>query len=290
MKVNETTNKTSQNKKNNQTLDQDLEKPLLNNPFLHSGFSSENPLIKPNQNPQNPLLPIQAKSSNPFVIQKLDSEDETEEATLPEDITTLLDEIAPPPPDVPTFEAIGVDVGFNSAGELTERITRLWQRQRLSVGEAARRVAEEDERITSSEEDSERPNYDFQWAIYFGAADYTVSWGDLSDVAEHLRRGSPFRSALEGSYDRVINVANPTGAEIEARIRETLAEMNLHALEIGGIGELLVYYEGHGGAGGGASVVMKRRPQRAPLFSLPGAARVPCPIEGLASHKSMRGR
>lgn len=36
--------------------------------------------------------------------------------------------------------------------------------------------------------------------------------------------------------------------------------------------------------------MMKRRPQRAPLFSLPGAARVPCPIEGLASHKSMGGR
>ncbi|RMG53929.1 MAG: hypothetical protein D6722_29745 [Bacteroidetes bacterium] len=159
----------------------------------------------------------------------------------------------------PAFEVIAATTqAQNSAGELTDRIAQLWRRQRIQVDAAARMVAEGDPRrgaphATQSNSALDPEALQPQWVVYIGAWNYRGRSSDLEDVRQHLRRGSPIQQALRGSYDRVINVVNPTADQMGTQIFDAILALHAASSE-GQVAELTVYFEGHGGADGIAGV------------------------------------
>jgi hypothetical protein len=86
-----------------------------------------------------------------------------------------------------------------------------------------------------------------RWGLVWAAWDYP-SWGDLPEIAGLLRRGSPFQRALAGEFTNVINVNNPTDSQMRDSLLDATILLSQQVPE-GGVGELVVNFQGHGGGG-----------------------------------------
>lgn len=192
-------------------------------------------------------IPIQRQKSNELEEEESDSE-----------APDLLEEVDIDTVSPPSYEVIAATTQVeNSQGELTERVTNLWRRKKMRVDDAARHVANNDPQkgdpyAMHSGEAVDEDQVGARWAIYLGAWNYRGGT-DLTDIRDHLKKGSPFRKALDGSYDNVVIVRNPTADQMNTRIMDTIIDL-FPKLQQGNIGELTVYFEGHGGAEGLAGV------------------------------------
>jgi hypothetical protein len=156
-------------------------------------------------------------------------------------------------PPVPGFEAItGTTQAQNSFGDLGDSIANLWHREHLSFTDAARAVADRPAAhgmpYATQSQATPATTYHTRQALVMVAWDYRT-WGDVPQIRRYLREGSRFQNALSGEFAHINNVENPTGANIEANIH-TMVQAIATALPAGAIGELLVYYTGHGGGAG----------------------------------------
>ncbi|MEM7371807.1 MAG: hypothetical protein AAF587_24540 [Bacteroidota bacterium] len=183
------------------------------------------------------------------------TEEEEEDIQLDSETESMLDEVVGESVTPPSFEVIAATTqAENSTGELTERITQLWRRKKMRVDDAARHIANSDPKrgdphAMHSGEAVESDLVTKRWAIYLGAWNYKGSSSDLPDIRDHLQKGSPFRKALDGSYDKVIIVKNPTADQMNSGVMNAIIDF-FPQLQQGNVGELTVYFEGHGGAEG----------------------------------------
>lgn len=163
----------------------------------------------------------------------------------------------PQRPPVPPFEAITGSVqGYTSYGRISTRIPDIWRRRSISFTDAARVATGEpvSSRDTdpvaegSHSEAQATSTYSPRWAIVFSAWDY-ATWSDVPFVREIVREGSPFQQAIQSEFGHVTNVENPTGGGMRNGITNQITSLTAQLIP-GRIAELLIYFEGHGGAGG----------------------------------------
>jgi hypothetical protein len=196
---------------------------------------------------------------------------------LPPDIVALLDRIAAPS-GVGGVQALTATTGAQlSAGEFTHRALDLWRRDHLALDDAYRRSAAETLGGTRpTQGGDERPaRASAHWELLLAAWNYRNAQyrarrarsdiepfllenpddrpgrrppGNLPDIREMLRRGSPYRRAVAASYDHNEIVENPTASAMSAAILG-MAERLAQSLPQGGTGRLTVNFQGHGGGG-----------------------------------------
>jgi hypothetical protein len=183
---------------------------------------------------------------------EMDSESEYEPVALDQELEQLFDSIRGTP--VPAFEAITSTTGAErSRGELEDAVKRLWRRERLSFTSAARRVAREgsgiaaDPRAAQSQPLAPDAPYAQRWTLNLLAADYQTG-ADVPEVADLLRRGSPFQQMLAAEFDHVMSVLNPTGNMMRSAIIDAIMELS-RVVPQGQHGELAVTFSGHGSNG-----------------------------------------
>lgn len=185
------------------------------------------------------------------------AEPEEERAGLTEsEIDVMLGRTEAFGPAVPTFEVITATTAAQlSEGELEQEVGRLWERQRLSFTDAARQAAETDSSRnfgpaipTQSASFEPDQSYAKRWMLGFYAHDYERKGGDIPSVKKLLRRGSPFQQSAQADFDQVFPVENPTGAQISTEINQSARHLR-RGLESREIGELVVFFSGHGGGG-----------------------------------------
>lgn len=68
------------------------------------------------------------------------------------------------------------------------------------------------------------------------------------DILRLTRKGSPFLKSQAAESNRVLNVKNPTAEVMRTQISEAIFDLH-GTLEAGEIGELVVYFSGHGSSG-----------------------------------------
>jgi hypothetical protein len=158
----------------------------------------------------------------------------------------------PSPPQVPAFEAITSTTGGEySKTEWEEAMQKSWQRHRFSFTQTARQVAgtEEPNRPLSTEGPRVTPTtpYAKRWTLNLIANNYRRG-KPLAHIAGFLKKGSPFERSQAAESDRVINVQDPTGSAMRSNITDAIMGL-FAALPEGQIGELVVYYSGHGTEG-----------------------------------------
>lgn len=201
-------------------------------------------------------VPISNRATAKHLI--LRQEDQTAVESDPEldeldaELDQLLEELFPDLPEVPTFEAItSTTTAQFSRGELETEIARLWQREKLDFTAAARAAAQRDThrgpRATQSLQAPAETEYGRTWAVTLFAADYERN-GDIPEINRLMRRGSPFQQALRADVDHVIAVENPSADEMRDAVQSAVIEL-WEALPESTIGELVVTFSGHGGAG-----------------------------------------
>ena len=187
------------------------------------------------------------------------TEDHADDATtlpppnpaLAADIVALLDQIAPLPGEVPTYEVVGASTAAESStGELTRDAMRLWRRERMSFTEAHQRVAageapESSPAAPQSAHAEETESYSPRWALVLSVAHYDTM-SNLPDAGRLLQAGCPFQQALHGEYANVINRPDPTGDEMYAAILDAIMGL-AQASQPPQPAELLVNFQGHGG-------------------------------------------
>jgi len=173
---------------------------------------------------------------------------ESRTQSLDAELDAILAKI-PSPPQVPAFEAItSTTAGEYSVTEWEEAMQRNWRRDRLTFTQTARRVAgtEEANRPVSTEGPRVTPPvpYAKRWTLNLIANNYHRG-KRLQHVNNFLKKGSPFEQAQAAESDRVINVQDPTGEMMRSNIIDAIFGL-FAALPEGQIGELVVYFSGHG--------------------------------------------
>jgi hypothetical protein len=155
----------------------------------------------------------------------------------------------PSPPRVPAFEAItSTTAGEYSRLEWEEAMQKSWRRDRLSFTQTARQVAgtEAANRPVSTEGPRTTPStpYAKRWTLNLIATTYRHK-KPMAHVANFLKKGSPFAQAQATESDRVITIQEPTCDAMRSNISDAVMAM-FAALPANQIGELVVYFSGHG--------------------------------------------
>ena len=161
------------------------------------------------------------------------------------------EELDAPLPEVPAFEVIAATTPTeNSSGELSRRLSYNWRRQHLTFIESARLAADQNLRTVESTRSTSVDSGLFQprWAIYLAAWNYQ-RWGDLNDIRRNLRPRSSFQRALQGEFQNINNVENPTGNQIRTIPTQTIVAMSSQ-VQASQPAELVIHFEGHGGGMG----------------------------------------
>jgi hypothetical protein len=195
----------------------------------------------------NPVLSLQRAAGNAALsgLLYLQRQD-VGTAELSDETAALLDRIFGRPPEVEGYEAIvGAESEQGSTGELTRRADALWRRRRIDFAEAFRQAAGQRGRApVSSQTAASNRSYEQRWGLILPVT------RDVAGVDEHLIPGSPFQQALRGSFTRVLPTRrNPSRPEMLSRIANGIHDLWL-ALSSGGVGQLVVNFQGHGDAGG----------------------------------------
>ena len=221
-------------------------------------FSITNPVLGafhfPPVSTRDDILRLQSVAGNQAVSGLLEKQQvflaAQENTAQPADaeLEALLAKI-PSPPRVPAFEAItSTTAGEYSRLEWEEAMQKSWRRERLSFTQTARRVAgtEAANRPVSTEGPRTTPPapYAKRWTLNLIATTYRRK-KPMAHVANFLKKGSPFAQAQAAESDRVINVQDPTGAAMRSNISDAVLSL-FAALPANQIGELVVYFSGHG--------------------------------------------
>ncbi len=161
-------------------------------------------------------------------------------------------------PDVPTFEVISATTSAQlSHGELEQEVGRLWTREQIGFTEAARQAAETNSATrqgsavpTQSADFEPDQSYSQRWMLGFYNHDYEKGsgGGDLPALKKLLRRGSGFQRSVKSDFDQDFPFENSSGAQISSQINEKGRHLR-RGLERQEIGELVVFFTGHGGGG-----------------------------------------
>ncbi|MGB3716830.1 MAG: hypothetical protein WA996_20620 [Candidatus Promineifilaceae bacterium] len=156
--------------------------------------------------------------------------------------------------DIPPVEVIsGTTAAEGSGGGIEGEIERLWRREKLTFTKAARKAARKQtgrRRSVSTQSPHIKPSkaYGKRWSLNLLAADYKGKKADLMDILRLTRKGSPFQKSQAAESNKVLDVKNPTAEEMRTQISEAI--FGLHGkLDAGEIGELVVYFAGHGSSG-----------------------------------------
>lgn len=208
------------------------------------------------EQPLQSLLQLQRKIGNSAfsgLIQRRESAVE-----LAPDVEQMLEDLFPTP-DVPTFEAISASTSAESAwdspADLTGEIGRMWERNQYSFTEAARESAASESLGRGQQTthpiqspQSETRQYAAREALAWVVSEYN-SWSDLRGVLPLLRQGSPFAAALSSEFSNITRIDNPTSDRMYSTFYDAIFSMHSRLPE-GALGELLVYFSGHGGRDG----------------------------------------
>jgi len=212
--------------------------------------------------PASACLRLQSRAGNAAVARLLKSSSiqRQHDATPAEadgELATVLDRIARAmaSAQVPPYEVIaGTTAGEYSRGEFEGAIADAWRRERLDFTEAARRIARENTSGEGAPRPTQSPHipspdgYALRWNVGLYAADYRGRRDDRPEIAALMRKGSPFQLALGGGFDRAIPVPDPTAAEIKGSVIGAVIDMWAE-LRPGAMGEIVVFFSGHGGGG-----------------------------------------
>lgn len=132
----------------------------------------------------------------------------------------------------------------------------MWQRQHLTIDDSFRQIAEgnttEDTNSIATQsatlqDPQERP-YSQRWGMVIANSDYPDDIGDLPSRHAALQAGSPFESALQGSFDQHRAFENATSTDVLSHIRFVINELMLQ-LQGDQVAELVIYLAGHGNNG-----------------------------------------
>ncbi|NJD29289.1 MAG: hypothetical protein FIA92_13460 [Chloroflexi bacterium] len=177
-----------------------------------------------------------------------------ESARTLDELLARIDAMMPSPERVAPFEALtSTTTAEYSRGELEQDVMRLWRREQLDFTSAALRSVDAPATARGRAIGTRGPRFqpDREYAlrrtVNLFAADYRRG-ADLPDVARIARRGSPFRRALRGEFERETSVLNPPAAQITSSVRGAIIDM-WSELDPGTVGEIVVTFSGHGGGG-----------------------------------------
>ena len=195
------------------------------------------------------------------VIQRQETDaprgDDVEIPELDPEISRMLEGLFSADREAAPTEVITSSTGAELTHEgLSPAIGDMWQRQHIEFAEAAREIADgntisdRDSISTRSSEldDPEGRAYSQRWGLVVGNSDYPDTEGDLPEVHAALQAGSPFASALTGSFDQQRIFEDLSAADTLSRIRLVINELML-ALHGRETAELVIYLSGHGSNG-----------------------------------------
>lgn len=183
--------------------------------------------------------------------------DDVEIPQLDPEITRMLEGLFGADREAAPTEVIASSTGAELTYEgLSPPIGDMWQRQHIEFAEAARQIAAgntiapRDSISTQSGQfdDPQGRQFSQRWGMVVGNSDYPDTAGDLPAVHTALQAGSPFVSALAGSFDQQRVFENLSAADTLSRIRLVIEELML-ALQGGQSAELIIYLSGHGSNG-----------------------------------------
>lgn len=198
----------------------------------------------------------QAEEARAQPVQDHDDPEEERAGYTESEIDVMLGRTEAFGPNVPTFEVISATTSAQlSQGELEQEVGRLWTRDQIGFTAAARQAAETDSATrqgpaipTQSASFEPDQSYSQRWMLGFYAHDYEKGsgGGDLPALKKLLRRGSGFQQSVQSDFDQVFPFENPSGAKISSEINQKGRHLR-RGLERQEIGELVVFFTGHGG-------------------------------------------
>jgi hypothetical protein len=158
----------------------------------------------------------------------------------------------PVPPSQVIAGASGVQT---STGELTNETAA----EGADFGEGAQANAEENDHHLAgshyrrgsnpmqSPDLSTARDFALRYGIGFLCSTYPPGFGNLADIAEYSRPNSAYLRAFQGMNQQQ-QYTNPTRSQVLSTMADWIRRLN-HDLPPGGVGQLVVSFQGHGGRG-----------------------------------------